>query len=147
MTESASYELQRAIIAALKADTAMKTVLGDPVRVYDAVPGEPEFPYASWGEEQILADDADCIDGEEIFVTLHVWARQTATEAERPLAKRILHRMRSGLFALRDAGTLTLSGYHLIEFTLGTPGIQVMRDPDGLTAHGTITFRALTEPV
>lgn len=141
-----SFELQAAIVAILTADAGLKSLLGDPVRFYDLVPANAALPYGNWQSDQILDDGDDCSDGKEIFLTLDAWATNDDTLGGRPRVKQILAGYEAALLGAWRAGTFVLPNHHLLEFGLGSPGASVMRDRDGLTAHGVITFRALTEP-
>lgn len=132
---SVSLELQKAIVAALKADTAVNGLVAG--HVYDTVPSSDPFPRITLGEDQVIPERADCYLGDEVFITLHVWSRKTGF----PETKRIAAAVRT---ALHDA-ELELTGFRLVD--LASDGERFMRDPDGLTNHAVLTFRALTEPV
>lgn len=131
-----SEALQRAIYDRLRSDAAVAALVAG--RVFDLVPQDnpPAFPYVSFGAFQVLDDSAGCIDGAEVFVTLDVWSRSQGTVE----AKRICAAVAS---ALHEAD-LPLDGEHrLVEITRNSS--NVFMDADGLTAHGVITLRALTE--
>lgn len=130
-----SLELQKAIVAALKADTDTAALIG--ARVYDQPPAVPQFPYLTLGEDQTIAERADCYDASEVTLTFHAWSRATGF----PEVKRIADAVRQ---ALTDA-PLALTGHRLVD--LAFTDSRVLRDPDGLTSHAVITLRALTEPV
>jgi hypothetical protein len=60
-----------------------------------------------------------------------------------PEVKRVASAVRRALaFAPMD---LTGDGYRLVDIALETD--LTLRDPDGVTSHAVLTFRALTEPV
>ncbi|MFT4129962.1 DUF3168 domain-containing protein [Labrys sp. (in: a-proteobacteria)] len=126
-----SLALQGAIYPRLQADCP--SVSG---RVYDRPPQAVVFPYIGLGESQTVDDSADCVDGVEVFLTLHVWSRAVG----RVEAKRIASEVRSSLHeAELDLGANW--HFHLIEHRSTT----VMDDPDGVTSHAVITFRALID--
>ena len=137
---SAALDLQGAIVAALKASAPVAAIVAD--RVYDHVPRSQttgavtaQFPFLGLDDFQELSDDADCIDGAEIIVTIDAWARAVGVPEVRKLAaavKRALHK------ADLDLGETALV---MIEHD----GTRTLRDPDGLTSHAVITFRALIE--
>lgn len=129
-------ELQGAIVTKLKADTALRALIGNPVRLYQDVPANPQFPYVIVGEGQNVPDLAECIDGSEIFNTIHVFSR-AGGYAE---AKRIVATLDA---ALHDAD-LTLTDHRCI--TIQRDGAQFFSESDGATAHGVVTYRALVEP-
>ena len=60
-----SLELQKAIVAALKADAAVTAIING--RIYDAVPGGATKPYVSFGPFQLLPEHGDCLYGGEAF--------------------------------------------------------------------------------
>ncbi|TWA16004.1 uncharacterized protein DUF3168 [Sinorhizobium medicae] len=66
---SPEWELQVAIVARLKADAALTALISR--RVYDQPPDPVTYPYVTIGEAQFLRDDATCISGGEIYVTMH----------------------------------------------------------------------------
>ena len=130
-----SLELQAAVVAKLKASTTVQAVVGNPARVYDRVPPDATFPYISLGDFQVLPDKADCIDGTEVYVNIDAWERDKTF----PMAKKIS----KAIVAALDDQALTLTGYDAIVFELNT--INYMRDPDGITRHAALSFRALIQ--
>jgi Protein of unknown function (DUF3168) len=128
---SPSYPMQVAVVDRLKKQVSL--VSG---RVYDEPPSTFEFPYLTIGDDQVLADDAECVDGSEVYVTIHVWSQAVGW----PEAKKVGDQVRDALH-LAD---LTLAGHRLVEMRFRDA--RPLRDPDGKTRHIVITFRALTEP-
>lgn len=127
-----SYELQDAIVRALKGDSP--PLAGN--RIYDAVPTSPTFPYVSLGECQVLPDKSSCIDGAEVYPQIDVWSRSVGFGEVKTITKEILH--------LLDDVILTLSGFNVVVFEF--QGVQYLRDPDGLTRHAAITFHGIITP-
>lgn len=122
-----SLALQKAVVATLRA------VVG--AAVYDqAAPNV--FPRITIGEGQVLGDYADCYDGSDTSFDVHIWSRAVGF----PEAKTIASQVRD---ALNDQ-MLSLDG-HTVGFLRFTQS-QMLRDPDGLTSHIAMTFRALTQP-
>ncbi len=117
----------------LKADGGVITLVSN--RVYDNVPPTPTFPYISLGDSQVLPDKADCIDGTEIFFNIDGWSRNITTPEVKRISKAIV--------AALDDQALTVSGYTAVIFELST--VNYLRDPDGITRHVAITFRALIQ--
>jgi hypothetical protein len=132
------HALQLAIVPRLKAQVADIAS-----RVYDTVAtniaGEvtATFPYLQIGDDQVLPDDAECVDGSEIYVSVHVWSRAVGWLE----AKKIAGQVRDAL----HLASLTITGHNLIEIRFRDA--RLLRDPDGKTRHIAMTFRALTEPV
>jgi hypothetical protein len=131
---SSSLELQKAIVARLRADITLAGIVGQ--RVYDNPGPSPTFPYVTVGEDQIIPDRSQGYEGDDVTITLHAWSRHIDFSQ----AKRIIEAIRA---SLTDA-PLTLTGYRLIN--LERVDSRTLRDPDGLTSHGVITFLARTEP-
>ena len=130
-----SLELQKAIVAALKADAAVTAIING--RIYDAVPGGAAKPYVSFGPFQLLPEHGDCLDGGEAFVTLDAWAAGPDTVQVKQLGTAIAR-------ALDLAPIVLDAPQRLVEMSVEQT--QYMRDPDGITAHGVITVHAFTEP-
>jgi hypothetical protein len=130
-----SLPLQKAIIDTLKADSAVAAIVG--ARVYDMVPAGAPKPYVSFGPEQVLPDKGDEYDGADIFVQLDGWSA-TGTKME---IKRLGAAIRSAL----DEKPLTLvDDQRLVRIAIEDAHYLV--EPDGLTQHAALTFRARTEP-
>lgn len=126
--------MQNAFVLALKADSDVAALVG--TRVYDLPPPTPVKPYVTVGDVQVLPDRADCIDGVELSVTLHLWS-QTATSIQvKQLGKAVIEAL--------DVAELGVTGHRLVLLELEQA--QYLRDPDGITQHGVVVFRALTEP-
>jgi hypothetical protein len=145
-----SEPLQRAVYAALVAAEWPDDVLGagtdtDPVRVFDKplpthtdgrqITGNtvPEFPFVQIGEAQVIGDFADCIDASEVFFDVHVWSRKTSLLQ----AKAIGSVVRAALHGAEPA----LAGFTLVD--LRFEDARYLRDPDGITRHGVLSFKAL----
>lgn len=128
--------LQGALVAALKAAAPVTALIGQ--RVYDHVPPNSQFPYVTVGDDQTLADHAECLEGSvEIHTNLHVWSRPAIPGKVE--AKQIA----GALVTLLNMAALTLSGYVLVLIEHETS--HHLDDPDGITAHSVVTFRALID--
>lgn len=136
MTDT-SLAMQAAVIAALKNAAAVETIVGE--RIYDRVPDNAALPYVNYGDDQVLQDDidaGDCLqEGFEVFVTLHAWSNKVGQVEAKNLGGAIRA-------ALHNAA-LTVSDHRLITFEHDST--RYLRDPDGLTSHGVLTFRALLD--
>lgn len=125
----ASLALQGAINLRLRAEIA---AVGE--RVFDRVPADVAFPYIELGEFQTLDDGAQCHDAQELFATLHVWSRAVG-QVE---AKTIAGAVRGALHeAELDLGV----AFQFLE--IAHQDTRYLKDPDGLTSHAVLTFRAL----
>lgn len=140
MSEDASYELQRAIVAALTNDATVATLVAG--RIYDHVPRDPatgkttaEFPFVSFGPEQNLPENLDCIDAEEIVIQINGWSRDPGFMEVKRIAKAVKNVLHEAELPIADNG--------LVYFVFD--GRRILRDPDGLTSHAVLTFRAGVE--
>lgn len=130
----ASYEVQKAIVKALKDDAALTALINK--RVYDPVPPGATFPYVSIGDDVIVPDEGDGYEGCDVTVTLHAWSREQGYGEIKKIDAAVQQ-------AIRGA-TFNLTGFRLVDKLFETT--RTLRDPDGLTNHGVVTFRAMTEP-
>jgi len=128
-----SLELQAAIVGKLKNDPGVQAVVGQ--RVYDEVPNNPTFPYISIGDNQVLPDKANCIDGTEIFWQLDGWARDPTFPMTKQISKAVV--------AALDDQAITVTGYAVVVCEIST--VNYLHDPDGITRHVAINFRFLIQ--
>ena len=127
---SADWELQKAIVAALQAEPVLMAAIGGRIK-QQASAGET-YPYVNVGETQTLPLRAGCVTAFEIFVTLHVWSDQPSFAEVKTI---------SGLIATAlDGADLAVSGHHLV--SLQHRDTRTLRDPDGKSRHGVVTFTA-----
>lgn len=136
----ASYELQVAIVGRLKGFQALADLIGN--RVYDEVPRDSagkalvaNFPYVSFGPDQALPDNFECITGSEIFIQIDAWSRAVGFAEVKKIANAVR-------LALHNQ-ELSLTENALVSFEFD--GRRVFRDPDGKTSQAAITFRAVVE--
>lgn len=138
---STTLELQGAIAARLKAVSAVTALIGQ--RVYDDVPEEKKriqatgaaFPYVSFGPSDELPDNAECIQADVVTFQLDAWSRAV------------------GFPEVRQTAAAVRAALHEYEFTLTANALvsfehratRIFRDPDGLTSHAAIEFRAIVE--
>lgn len=127
-------ELQGVIIAALKADPVVASLVGD--RVFDTVTPDADFPYITYGPTSSVEDDADCITGHDLAIQINTWSREVGY----PEAKRINDAIRA---CLHNSETVTLAQNALVY--LQHRQTQTQRDPDGITSHGILQFEAFIE--
>ncbi len=136
MSGSATLPLQQAVYAALAGSTPLTALLGG-ARIYDDVPQAAPFPYISLGQTSSSEYGTGTEDGEEHTLTLHVWSQNGG----RSEAQRIMGAIRDALHAV----SLSVAGHTLVN--LRQQFSDVRRDSDGVTIHGLVRYRAVTEPV
>ena len=127
-----SLPVQKAMVGAMRA----ADVAGG--RIYDQVPDAPvTFPYVTLGDCQVMPDKADCIDGSIVFPQVDVWSRSVGY----PETKQIV----TDVLAALDDQALVVDGYELTVFEFHE--VRYLRDPDGITRHGVMTFHGLLQPI
>lgn len=131
-----SLEWQRGLHAALTASSGLAAAMGEDVRVYDRVPLNAAYPYLAIAEAQLLDDGNTCEpDMFELFTDIHVWSRAVGMEE----AKTISGIVRSIVLAMTGVDDWDVN-------SVTAQAARHMSDPDGLTTHSVLTFRALLQP-
>lgn len=134
--------IQGALVAALKADTSLKALAGNPVRVYDRVPENPVYPYLRVGPGQSVGDDNPCFNSTEVNASVDVFS----TKPGFPECKRIAAHVRRVMkqeFTLNDEGSPPAPAFLLVEAEFVTT--RYLDSPDGLTSHAVVEFRYLVD--
>ena len=125
------FELQTALYSRLSGDSTLTSTLG--AGIYDEVPEGSSFPYAVMGETTSMDFGTKDVHGSENTMTLHIWSQYRGAKE----SKNIMDRLHD----LLHNYSLSVSGANLInlrfEFT------DLIRDPDGITRHGVMRFRAI----
>lgn len=134
---SAEFALQQALYSLFRNDPDVQALIGG--RVYDEIPTNAAFPYVQLGESQAIDDDTECAHRLEVTFDVHVWSRATGF----PQARKIAAALRTAVRDAMNAGTLTLNGAELQE--LRHEQSRMLRDPDGKTSHGVLTFTAIID--
>ena len=133
---SASWALQAAMFTALSADANIKSVLGDPPRVYDEVPRNAAMPYLVIGDGKESDWSTSTDTGTEHALVLHVWSRARGRKESKAVAATVR--------AALDDAALTLAGHTLIG--IKHQSSEYLRQTYGQTYHAVMKFRAVTEP-
>lgn len=127
---SPALSLQQAMRAALIADAAM-TALVPAANIYDRHARPEVFPCVILGEAMEVADDMTLArEHFRLYPTVHVWTREPSLIA----VKAISYQIRKTLIAAAHAWPFIDFRYESTRF---------LRDPDGVTSHGVVTFEAL----
>lgn len=132
---SGEWALHEAIHTALSADTDVATYLGSPARLYDHLPEELIFPYASYGRQETKPLPADPGESLEVTGRIHVWSRYGGRRETR-----------AALYAVRNVihlADLTLVDWTLV--SLRAVFTDVLRGRDGFTHQGIIRYRGVVE--
>lgn len=117
------------------ASTLVDAVSAVDGRVFDRVSPDAVFPYLSLSGWQVVDDGAECIAAVEIYFDVHVWSRAVG-------------RVEASIISAAIAAALNraepdLPGYGLV--AIGYRDTQFFVDPDGLTQHAVVRFRALID--
>lgn len=132
MSASLAFQLAARSILLANSDVIALVPAGN---IIDAN-GRPEvFPRINIGEDQELPADDVVGRYTHLLATMHIWNREPGLEG----AKAITGAVRRAL--IRQ--TWTRGNYCCFDTRLQSA--RYLRDPDGLTAHGVITFEARIE--
>lgn len=129
-----SVVLFEAIYATLAADAGVTSALGGTGRIYDNVPAGAACPYVVIGDETAIDAGGTAWDAQEHTLTIHAWSEAASSKQ----VKQIMAAVRA---ALHDAPP-ALSGGTCAN--LRQEFKETFRDPDGVTWHGVMRFRAVT---
>ncbi|RWP88358.1 MAG: DUF3168 domain-containing protein [Mesorhizobium sp.] len=124
-------EVQKAIFAALDGATLAGA------NVFDQVPEGNPFPRITIGDEQVIDDGSTCQDGWEVFSDVHCWSRPDA-------GSKVEVKTLAGEVVTAVCAIAAIAGFSLVSIEHQTT--RVFRDPDGLTEHAVVSFRALIDP-
>lgn len=134
---SASWALQQAVVTVLSRDPVLQKNIGNPPRLYDAVPRTPAFPYLVLADDRESAWDDSAGCGCEHHITLHVFSQAGGRREVKLIAA-------AAIAALAGA-TLQPEGFHLVNWQFLQA--QYGRSTDARTWRAAITFRAVTENI
>lgn len=81
--------VRRAVLAQLKGSAGLVAIV-PAARIYpQAVPIEPGWPFVKMGPSQTLPRKASCVDGGDVTMDVHAFARGSASETAEDHASRI----------------------------------------------------------
>lgn len=131
-----SLELQGAFARILNA--AALSCEGKLTPVYDRVPKAATPPYVVIGDDQVIPDAADCLEGSsEVYSQVHCFYYGGKGKAgAKALAKQVIAAISNAEIDLGDEFALVL-----IRFD----GTRYLEEPGGETTHAVVTFRALID--
>jgi hypothetical protein len=135
MSADSTLAVQKAVIAALKADTTVSGIVAK--RVYDAVPTGVQKPYLSFGPTQVLPDIAEEYEGSEVTFQIDGWSEGPKSVEAKQIGAAVRNALSGVELSLGD-------DQHLVNIEI----IQTnyLPEPNGITQHAALTFRARTEP-
>ena len=125
------FALQTTIYSTLSNDNTLTNTLG--AGVFDEVVENASYPFVALGEETAIDYSTKDLDGGEFTINIHVWSQYKGAKQTKEIMDRI-HDL------LHDS-SLSVSGFNLINLRFEFS--DVIRDPDGITRHGIMRFRAI----
>lgn len=139
MTTEPTLAVQLAVVTRLTDAEAVQALV--PERVYDRVPKGTVPPYVRVGNpDRDVPNKAECYDGSEVFLQIDAFGDRE--QVGKPGVKRIAGAVIAALDECEDA--IDIEDYRLL--VLEKFGVEFRTEPDGLTEHAIMTFRALVEP-
>jgi hypothetical protein len=133
---NASFALQKAVFQALSEHAAIAALVGAG-RIFDDVPQRTAMPYLTFGPSVVRDWSTGTEAGDEHLLTLHVWSRAEG--------RREAHAIMSGIRDALHEQALEVEGHRLVN--LRHEVSEARRETDGVTYHGVVRFRAVTEPL
>ena len=129
-------ELQKAIFAALGADTRLIATLGG-ARVYEMLPPKNvASPYVTFGRTSVYDWTTGSEKDDEQLLTLHVWSKAKGDAETLEIMEIMRARLADSLLPLEGRMPVRLK----LEFN------QARFDDDLAVHHGLLRFRAVAEP-
>ncbi|WP_137389933.1 DUF3168 domain-containing protein [Rhodoligotrophos defluvii] len=136
MSTVAALALQKALFSHLSANAGVTDLIG-PDGIADDVEERRPFPYVTIGEIRTSDWSTQNRRGHEHHVTIHVWSRAAG--------RREIQTIMGAIDEALDGPLPALTGHRLIN--LRPVFWHALRDPDGVTYHGVVRLRAVTEPL
>jgi hypothetical protein len=136
---SASLAFQKFARGALVADVSLRALVPAD-NIVDSNARPEVFPRINLGEDQELPADEIVSRYTTVIATLHVWVREPGLVTAKAIAgevRRVLNRPSRLVFEA--------NGYRCIDCKFASA--RFVRDPDGVTAHGIITFESIIEEI
>lgn len=136
MAVARPYELQVAITAALKADSALAALVG--TRVYDRVPQAVTFPFVEVTQDIGEPFDAIGLDGWEQLIRIDIWSRTGGRSVEAT-------QIAAASYAALHNVSLSLASGDFINGRMIPGGQQMLREDDQETVHVLQRYRYVTQ--
>jgi hypothetical protein len=127
------HELQESVYTLLANDSQLNALI---TGVYDEAPQvTTAFPYVTLGDTIHNEFDTDTELGFDCSMTIHTWSRYRGRSETKLI--------QGAIYTALHRALLSVTGYNLI--TCEFRDSQSLVDPDGITRHGTQTFRLLLD--
>jgi|TARA_R100000149_G_scaffold29743_1_gene11423 hypothetical protein len=125
------FALQSAIYSTLNSDSNLTSTLG--AGVFDDVTEGTDTPFVTIGEDTASEYDTKDLDGAETTINIDVWSEYKGSKE----CKQIMDRIHD---LLHDSN-ISVTGFNLVNLRFEFS--DIIRDPDGVTRHGVMRFRAV----
>lgn len=125
------FALQTTIFNTLNGDSNLTETLG--ATIVDDVPHGTAYPFITMGDARSSEYDTKTDVGGEITIELHLWSQYKGSKE----VKQMMDRCHS----LLHNSSLSVTGFNLINLRFEFS--DIMRDPDGITRHGVMRYRAI----
>ena len=101
--------------------------------MYDEVIEGNTYPFITLGEETTIDYSTKTATGSETTINIHIWSQYKGSKQTKEIMDKV-HDL------LHDSN-LSVTGFNLINLRFEYS--DIMRDPDGITRHGVMRFRAI----
>ena len=131
---AASWAMQKAVYAALRADDGVKAELGDPPRIFDNPPKGEAYPHVVIGEGRVTPLDG--VDGAaEHEIRLQIFSRHAG--------RREIRRIIDALYDALHEADFAIDGHRLVNIRFVFADIFKRGESD--LYQGAARFRAVTQ--
>jgi len=135
MTNSPAWSLQTAIFDALTQASAIQALIGNPARIYDAVPSEAIFPLLQLGAARIVLLKG-VEDAHEHIISINAFSRWGGRRECKLLAQAVRDVLQNARF---DLGT-----HEVVQARMVFEDLLKVRDPE--TFQAAIRYRFVVMP-
>lgn len=136
LSKSPLTPLQRAIVARLKGDAALVTLLNGRQAVFDQPPEGEDYPYIRVGDHLSTPDNDLQTFGREVTETLHVWTKARSNGPGQAIADRTIELLD------HQERFLTFAGHRVV--SIRQEFDQALTDPDPEIRHHVVRLRVVT---
>tara|TARA_Y100000592_G_C5219867_1_gene198951 strand:- start:34 stop:441 length:408 start_codon:yes stop_codon:yes gene_type:complete len=125
------FALQSAIYSTLNGDSNLTSTLG--AGIFNDVTEGTNTPFVTIGDDTASEYDTKDLDGTETTINIDVWSEYKGSKE----CKQIMDRIHD---LLHDSN-ISVTGFNLVNLRFEFS--DIIRDPDGVTRHGVMRFRAV----
>ena len=136
MADGYALALQKGLIAALRADSAVAALVS--TRIYDEPPANATLPYARFDQISPDAFDTDNTEGASVSVGIHVHSEPASGRVE---AVQVAEAIKNALH--RQESSVTVTGFTLVELIFQT--YTATRNSEGRGWTARIALQAMLE--